>query len=50
MTAREHVHVWVHVASVDWRGRPVIVCRCVCGRSLTAEQIVAMRAEAGLAS
>jgi len=45
-----HVHVWVHVATVDWMGRGVVACKCVCGRKLTPEQIVAMRAAAGLAS
>jgi hypothetical protein len=34
-----HVHVWVHVAATDWDGRPVVVCRCVCGRTLSLSQI-----------
>lgn len=45
-----HEHVWVHVSTVDWAGRRVIACKCACGRSLTPEQIVAMRAAAGMAS
>jgi hypothetical protein len=45
---RAHVHVWVHVATTDWMGRPCIACKCVCGDSLTPEQIAAMRLEAGV--
>ena len=41
MTA--HTHFWVHVASTDWLGRPVIVCRCACGRTLSESQILTMR-------
>jgi hypothetical protein len=46
---RVHVHVWVHVASHDWQGRPTMVCKCACGETLTPEQIVAMRTAAGVA-
>lgn len=46
---REHVHVWIHVASTNWRGRPVLVCKCACGRKLTPAQILAMREEMGVA-
>ncbi len=46
----EHTHYWVHVASVDWRNRQVIVCKCACGKSLTPREIVLMRARSGLPS
>lgn len=39
----KHQHVWVHVASMDWQGRPVIVCRCSCGRTLSPSQIATMQ-------
>ena len=41
MTA--HTHLWVHVASTDWQGRPVIVCRCACGRILSPSQILTLQ-------
>lgn len=44
--SREHVHVWVHVRPAG--GTPMLVCRCVCGETLTPEQIMEVRAAAGL--
>lgn len=43
-TGRSHVHVWVHVIGDDRQ----LVCKCVCGRSLTESQIVSMRVANGV--
>lgn len=45
---RAHVHVYIHVASHDWAGKPALVCKCACGDTLTAEEIKQIRAEMGL--
>ncbi len=39
---RPHVHVWVHVIGNDRR----LVCRCVCGRTLSPSQIASLQPEA----
>jgi hypothetical protein len=46
---REHVHVFIHVASTGWDGKPCLVCRCTCGKTLTPDEIIIMRAAAGVA-
>ena len=38
-----HTHCWLHVSSTDWRGRPAVVCRCTCGRTLSPSQILTMK-------
>ena len=43
MMTPKHTHVWVHVASTDRDHRAVIVCRCMCGRTLSSSQILTMQ-------
>lgn len=43
-----HTHVYIHVLTTDWRGRPAIRARCACGDKLTAKEIRYLRAQAGL--
>lgn len=48
ITIEGHTHVWVHVATRDWRRRPIIRAQCACGDKLTPDQITNLRKQMGL--